>query len=69
MATAGMGDVLTGVTAGLLAQFPQDPRGIAATAAYVHAAAGDDAAEGGARGLLAGDLLGHLRKWINPVSP
>ncbi len=69
MATAGMGDVLTGVTAGLLAQFPQDPGGIAAAAAFVHAAAGDDAAEGGARGLLAGDLLGHLRKWVNPVSP
>jgi NAD(P)H-hydrate epimerase len=69
MATAGMGDVLTGVTAGLLAQFPRDPCRIAATAAFVHAAAGDDAAEGGARGLLAGDLLGHLRKWLNPARP
>jgi NAD(P)H-hydrate epimerase len=69
MATAGMGDVLTGVTAGLLAQFREDPCGTAAAAAFVHAAAGDEAAGEGPRGLLAGDLLGHLRKWVNPVRP
>jgi NAD(P)H-hydrate epimerase len=69
MATAGMGDVLTGVTAGILAQFPRDPRGAAATAAFVHGAAGDDAAGDGQRGLVAGDLLGCLRKWVNPPRP
>jgi len=68
MATAGMGDVLTGITAGLLAQ----ARGrvpaadVAAAAAYVHGAAGDDAARGGERGILASDLIGQLRPWLNP---
>ena len=64
MATAGMGDVLTGVIAGLQAQL-----GIAGTAArigvLVHAMAGDAAARGGERGLLASDLLRELRAWVN----
>ena len=65
MATAGMGDVLTGVIAGLLAQSSglQLP---AAVAAYIHACAGDIAALEGQRGLIATDLLPHIRKLVNP---
>jgi NAD(P)H-hydrate epimerase len=66
MASGGMGDVLTGITAALLAQFPRDPAGAAAAAAAVHAAAGDAAAAAGARGLIAGDVVAALRPWLNP---
>ena len=59
MATGGTGDVLTGLTAGLLAQFPARPVGEVATAAvYLHGLAGDLAAEEfGQQSMLAGDLL------------
>ena len=59
MATGGTGDVLTGLTAGLLAQFPAHPVGEVATAAvYLHGLAGDLAAEEfGQQSMLAGDLL------------
>ena len=67
MATAGMGDVLTGLLAGLWAQFPDaEPEGLAALAAYVHARAGDRAAAAGQRGMIAGDLLEALRAVLNP---
>jgi NAD(P)H-hydrate epimerase len=32
----------------------------------VHALAGDAAAQGGQRGLLAGDVIAALRGWVNP---
>jgi len=67
MATAGMGDVLTGIVAGLLAQYPESRLRAAAAAAYVHASAGDLAAADGERGLIAGDVLAHLRSVVNPV--
>ncbi|MEX2524564.1 MAG: NAD(P)H-hydrate dehydratase [Gammaproteobacteria bacterium] len=66
MASGGMGDVLTGVIAGLLAQ------GLEASAAAslgvcLHAAAADRAAaSGGERGLLATDLYPALRTLVNP---
>lgn len=62
MATAGSGDVLTGLTAGLLAQFPAAPRLLAAAAAaYIHGLAGDAAAASlGEMPMLAGDILHHL---------
>lgn len=44
MATAGMGDVLAGATAALLARI-EDPAGAAALAVHLHATAGDLAAE------------------------
>lgn len=68
MATAGMGDVLTGITAGLVAQAGAGvpAADLAAAAAFVHGAAGDVAARGGQRGILASDLIGQLRPWLNP---
>ncbi len=60
MATAGMGDVLTGLLGALLAQGV--PRGKAAVAGtFFHGLAGDRvAAEKGPRGILAGDLIEEL---------
>jgi yjeF C-terminal region, hydroxyethylthiazole kinase-related/yjeF N-terminal region len=66
MATGGMGDVLTGVIAGLIAQGLSAPDA-ARAGVYVHGAAGDRAAaEGGERGLMPLDLMPHLRRLINP---
>jgi ADP-dependent NAD(P)H-hydrate dehydratase / NAD(P)H-hydrate epimerase len=68
MASAGMGDVLTGLIAGVLAQRrPSDLLQATACAAYVHARAADDAAAAGERGLIAGDLFPRLRSWLNPA--
>ena len=59
MATGGTGDVLTGLLAGLLAQFPTCVASEVATAAvYLHGLAGDLAAgDLGQPSMLAGDLL------------
>jgi NAD(P)H-hydrate epimerase len=65
MATAGMGDVLTGVIAGLRAQIDDSARA-ARLGVLVHALAGDSAAQGGQRGLIASDAIGELRGWVNP---
>jgi ADP-dependent NAD(P)H-hydrate dehydratase / NAD(P)H-hydrate epimerase len=64
MATAGMGDVLTGVIAGLIAQ------GISLSEAAtlgvcLHAEAGDRAANQGERGMIASDLFLPLRALVN----
>ncbi|MDH3614793.1 MAG: NAD(P)H-hydrate dehydratase [Gammaproteobacteria bacterium] len=64
MASPGMGDVLTGIIAALLAQ-GFDPQEAAAVGVEVHARAGDRAAASGERGLLASDLLSELRGVIN----
>jgi NAD(P)H-hydrate epimerase len=66
MATAGMGDVLTGLTAGMIAQCPEQMHRAAAGAAHVHAVAGDRAAAHGERGLIATDLFPQLRSILNP---
>ncbi len=65
MATGGMGDVLSGVIAGLLAQgFPLDEA--AQQGVYLHGLAADLAvAEAGERGLLAGDLFPYIRRLVN----
>jgi ADP-dependent NAD(P)H-hydrate dehydratase / NAD(P)H-hydrate epimerase len=66
MASGGMGDVLTGVIAGLLAQ-GWSAFDAATCGTLLHAAAGDAAAaDGGMRGLLASDLFGPLRRLANP---
>lgn len=64
MAAAGMGDVLTGVIAGLLAQ-GLDLADAAAAGVEVHARAGDSAAAAGERGLMASDLIAALRGIVN----
>lgn len=64
MATAGMGDVLSGVISGLIAQGMSLP--IAAKlGVLVHAKAGDLAAKEGERGMVASDLFPHLRQLVN----
>ncbi len=65
MASGGMGDVLAGVVGGLSAQGLAAP--IAAEMAVcLHAAAADKAARAGKRGLLASDLMSHIRRLANP---
>jgi ADP-dependent NAD(P)H-hydrate dehydratase / NAD(P)H-hydrate epimerase len=64
MATAGTGDVLTCTIAGIFAQCG-DPWAAARVGVLVHAMAGDAAARGGERGVLAGDLLRELPHCVN----
>jgi NAD(P)H-hydrate epimerase len=65
MASGGMGDVLTGVIAALIAQ-GLEPGNAARTGASLHAVAADRAAaRDGERGLLASDLLTELRHLVN----
>jgi NAD(P)H-hydrate epimerase len=66
MATGGTGDVLAGAIGALLVQTGNLAQ--AATAGVLlHALAGDSAAKDGERGMVAGDLLPHLRAWANPT--
>ena len=65
MASPGMGDVLTGIVGALLAQ-GLEARSAAEAGVLVHALAGDAAAGGGERGLVAGDLIAGIRVWVNP---
>jgi NAD(P)H-hydrate epimerase len=61
MATGGTGDILTGMTAGILAQMPNDAARAAVTAVYLHGLAGDVAAVAmGEHSLVATDLLTEL---------
>ena len=65
MASGGMGDVLTGVIAGLMAQ------GLtlidaARLGVCIHALAGDRAAVAGERGIIASDLYPHIHRMVNP---
>ena len=67
MATAGTGDVLTGMIAGLAAQ-GMKPLDAALSGVYLHGACGDGAARRrGERGLLARDLLHELPKVLPKV--
>lgn len=66
MATAGMGDVLSGVIGGLMAQ-GLNPIAAARLGVAVHGAAADVLAEKhGERGMLATDLLPAIRSLVNP---
>jgi NAD(P)H-hydrate epimerase len=65
MASGGMGDVLSGVIGGLVAQ-KLSLRHAAELGVYIHARAGDEAARlHGERGLLALDLMPFLQKLVN----
>jgi NAD(P)H-hydrate epimerase len=66
MASGGMGDVLTGVVAGLMAQGLNAWRA-ARLGVALHAQAGDAAAVDGEAGLIASDLFPHLRRLRNPI--
>jgi NAD(P)H-hydrate epimerase len=65
MASGGMGDVLTGLIAGIAAQCGDLGRA-ARAGVFVHAQAGDLAARHGERGLIAGDVLERVRACVNP---
>lgn len=65
MASGGMGDLLTGIIAALIAQ-GVDIQGAADMGVCLHGAAGDRAGRAGERGLLATDLLPHFRSLLNP---
>jgi NAD(P)H-hydrate epimerase len=70
MATGGTGDVLTGLLAGLVAQYRDRPiHEVAAAAVYLHGLAGDLAAEQtGQASLIAGDLLAALPRAYKQVA-
>jgi NAD(P)H-hydrate epimerase len=65
MAAPGMGDVLTGVIAGIAGQCG-DLALAARAGVLAHAMAGDRAAAGGERGLIASDVMAELRACVNP---
>ena len=66
MASPGMGDVLTGVIAGIAAQ-TAELAAAARAGVLVHAMAGDMAARRGERGMLASDLFSYLPACVNPT--
>jgi hydroxyethylthiazole kinase-like uncharacterized protein yjeF len=67
MAVPGMGDVLTGAIAGLLAQCGRS-FDAAAAAVYVHARAGDRCAQHGIRGIMALEVAQELRAVLAPLA-
>ncbi len=64
MATAGMGDILSGVVGGLAAQKIALGNALK-LGVLIHALAGARAAINGERGMIATDLLPYLRKIVN----
>lgn len=67
MATGGMGDILSGLIAGFIAQ-RLSPENAALIGVSLHAQAGDKmAAQSGERGMLATDLLPLIRELANPI--
>ncbi|PYT31649.1 MAG: bifunctional ADP-dependent NAD(P)H-hydrate dehydratase/NAD(P)H-hydrate epimerase [Acidobacteria bacterium] len=61
MAKGGTGDILTGIIAGFLAQFPREPEEAIAAAVYLHGLSGEiGASELGEKCLIATDLLRYL---------
>ncbi|MGC4028186.1 MAG: NAD(P)H-hydrate dehydratase [Steroidobacteraceae bacterium] len=68
MAVPGMGDVLTGALAGLLAQ-RREPLAATAAAVFLHATAGDRCAQAGRRGILALEVATELRAVLAQSDP
>jgi len=64
MAVGGMGDVLSGIVAALIAQ-GLAPLQAAKLGAFLHGQAGDRAAAAGQLGLLASDLMLYIRQLVN----
>ncbi len=64
MASGGMGDLLTGIIAGLMAQGLAPPDA-ARAGVWVHGAAADREAQRGERGMVATDLLAGIRGEVN----
>src|SRR3989338_130118 len=64
MASGGMGDLLSGIIAGLITQTLTLPQA-AIAGVGLHAKAGDLASRDGERGMIATDLLPFVRKLIN----
>ncbi len=61
LGTGGSGDILTGLIAGLLAQFPDQPDQAVAAAVYLHGLAGEIGARAlGEKCLIATDILNYL---------
>lgn len=67
MASGGMGDVLTGIIAALIAQGVAPPDA-ARLGVWLHASAGDAAAQEGEHGVLASDLLAALRAVLHRLT-
>ncbi|BBN80615.1 bifunctional NAD(P)H-hydrate repair enzyme Nnr [Pseudoalteromonas sp. A25] len=63
MASAGMGDVLSGIIGALIAQGMQ-PFAAMSLAVYIHGLAAQIAAKEGEKGLLASDLFVHIRRLL-----
>ena len=69
MATGGTGDVLTGIMAGLLAQFGKDPMTAFAASVYLHGLAGEIAAEElTEQSVVATDLLRYLPQAMRRIA-
>lgn len=62
MGTAGMGDILSGMLGGLLAQYPDLPMNAVVA---LHAHAGDVLAQTGQRGIQATDMLAVIKQVVN----
>jgi NAD(P)H-hydrate epimerase len=66
LATAGSGDVLTGIIGGLVAR-GLDPADAAFAGAYVHGLAGILAGRSSGEGTLAGDIARHVPEAVNRI--
>ncbi len=68
LATGGTGDILTGLIAGLIAQFPKDMDAAVLAAVYLHGRAGElGAAELGEKTLIASDLFRFLPEAMREI--